>query len=479
MRGKLGESLGSIQKFNTPIEQATTSSLEALKAYSLGWKVRSEKGDAESIQFFKQAVAIDPNFAAAYANLGVIFNNLGETDQGIEFLKRAYDLRDRTSEREKLYITSHYYGEALGNQQKAIEAYQLWQKEYPNDPLPHEDAAVGYANLGQFEKAVADQRQSIDLDPDDVFAVDGLAGDFIALDRLDEAKATLNQGLARKLEDPPMHAELYYLAFLQNDAPQMAAQVSWLSGKPGVEDVIFSMQSDTEGYFGRLMKSRDYSRRASDSALRSGEKEAAANWQANAALREAEFGNFGPARDGAEKALALVPGRGVQILAAMTYARTGDAALASAIADKLDKQFPENTVLQNYWLPTIRAAIEIKRNNSAKAIELLRTTAPYELGGPVPVSSLYPAYVRGQAYLEARNGTDAAAEFLKLINHRGIVANLDIGALAHLQLGRAYALQGDSAKARAAYQDFFGIWKDADSDVPILREAKEEYAKLK
>jgi eukaryotic-like serine/threonine-protein kinase len=259
----------------------------------------------------------------------------------------------------------------------------------------------------------------------------------------------------------------------------MEQQVAWAAGKPGNEDVLLSEQSDTEAYYGRISKARDFSRRAVDSAVRADSKETAAFWQVNAALREAEVGNAALARQGVTEALALSPGRDVKVAAALTLARVGDAVRAKALTEELEKSYPTNTMLKLYWLPTISAAIDLNKGNSSQAVVDLEAAAPYELGfAGTFINYVYPAYVRGQAYLSEHNGIAAVAEFQKLLDHRGIVGNFVTGSLAHLQIGRAYAMAGDTAKAKAAYQDFFTLWKDADPGIPILKEAKAEYAKL-
>ncbi len=479
MRGRLGESLSSIQKFNVPIEAATTSSLEALKAYSMGVQTDFGRGDAESISFFKQAVALDPNFAVAYAKLGVVYNNLGQAGLAIENINKAYELRDRTSEREKLYITAHYYDEGTGELDKSLENYLLWEREFPKDFIPYLNAGSIYTTLGQWDKAIAQQQVCEQMEANDVIVYADLGLGYLSVDRFDEAKSTFDRAFALKLDDPSLRAGIYSLAFLQNDPAGMQKQFDWAMGKPGAEDLFLSADSDTKAYFGKLAKARELSRRAVESASHNDAKETAAIWQSNAALREAEFGNAGPARQDAQAALNLASTRDIEVMAAMTFARIGDAPRATSLADKLNKDFPVSTMIQSYWLPTIRAEIELNRDDSAKAVTYLQTAAPYELGGAGPIASIYPAFVRGQAFLRARQGAQAAAEFQKLIDHRGIVGNLPTGALAHLDLGRAYALAGDSARAHTAYQDFFALWKDADPDIPILVAAKSEYANLK
>jgi hypothetical protein len=298
------------------------------------------------------------------------------------------------------------------------------------------------------------------------------------LNRLDEAKAALDQAFAHKLDSGILRADVYSLAFLQGNASQMEQQIAWAAGKPGDEDLLLSAQSDTEACYGRMSKAREFSRRAVESAIRADSKETAALWQVNAAMREAELGNAVSAKEDVVGALALSSGRDVKMAAALTLARMGDALRAKALAEELEKNYPTNTMLKLYWLPTINAAVELSKKESSQAIVLLEAAAPYELGSTECNCALYPAYVRGQAYLLEQNGIAAAAEFQKLLDHRGIVLNSVTGSLAHLQIARAYAMMGDTVKAKASYQDFLTLWKDADSDIPILKQAKAEYAKL-
>ncbi|PYX15593.1 MAG: hypothetical protein DMG84_11085 [Acidobacteria bacterium] len=333
--------------------------------------------------------------------------------------------------------------------------------------------------VGQYEKAAAEAREALHYEGNDVTPYANLAQDYLALNRLDEAKATLAEAL-RKLDDPFLHLYTYYLAYLQNDEAAMKQQFGWMSGKPGAEDVVFSAQSDTEAFHGRLQKAREFSRRAVDSADRNNARETAAVWQVNAALREAEFGNPAQARQAADAALHLAPGRDVQVLAALALAQAGEIPQVQRLLDKLNSDFPLNTILQNYWLPTIRAELEVRRGNAAKAIEGLQAASAYELGQAPPLmpASMYPVYVRGQVYLKVGQGQQAAAEFQKIVDHPGVVLNFPLGALAHLGLGRAYALAGDKVKARRAYQDFLALWRDADADIPILKQANADYKQL-
>ncbi len=479
MRAKLGESLASVQKFDVPIE-ATTPSLEALKTYSMGVTTSREKGDAEAIPFYKRAIELDSNFAMAYCNLGLSYANLGQPSLSAENLRKAYDLRERVSEKERLRISAFYYAFATGELEKEAQTYELWSQSYPRDSSPHSNLGANSTSLGQYEKAVAETQEALRLEQNAVVNHSNLGQNFLALNRPDDAKAAFDQALVRKLDGGALRLWMYYLAFFRGDVEQMKQQMAWGAGKPGAEDPLLSAQSDTEAYYGRLPKAQDFSRRAVDSALRADSKETAALWQANAALREAEFGNATAAKQGVTSALALAPGRDVKVLAALTSARIGETARAKTMIEDLERNNPSNTVLKLYWLPTLKAAIELNGGNSAQALVLLEAAAPYELGEPPPLQlgTLYPTYLRGQAYLMAHNGSAAAAEFQKFLDHRGIALNFPLGALAHLGLARTYAVSGDTAKAKAAYQDFLALWKDADPDIPILKEAKAEYAKL-
>jgi serine/threonine protein kinase len=482
LRSKLGESLTSVQKFDAPLEQATTPSLEALKAYSLGRKTQYQRGNSAAMPLFKRAIELDPNFAVAYAALGIAYSNLGETGSANENLQRAYELRNRVSEREKLRISASYLSYFEGDLVKGSEIYELWAQAYPRDGVPPGNLGANYLYMGQYEKALSQTLEHLRLDPDDVLGYGNLIVAYADLNRLDEAKVVYQEAMARKLEDLGLHGNLYGIAFLQEDVAEMERQVAWAAGKPGAEDVLLSFASDTEAFYGRLSKARALSLRAIDSARRSDQKETAAGWQMNAALREAEFGNASQARKATSSALALASTRDVQIFAALALARAGTLVEAQRMAEDLAKRFPRDTLISGYWLPAINAAIEIHRLNPSKAIEVLQAAVPYELGEPYPSfqggGSLYPVYLRAQSYLLLRRGDEAGAEFQKILDHHSIVKNCPVGALARLGLARAYALQGQTAKSRSSYQDFFNLWKDADPDVPILKQAKAEFAKL-
>ena len=477
IRNKLGESLSTVRKFDTPLEQATTPSLKALQAYTFGREKMGAEGDfAAAVPLFQRAVRLDPNFSMAYASLGMTYFNLGEQSLGTENTQKAYELRERASEREKFYIESHYYEHVIGDLEKARQVYELWSQTYPRDYVPPNNLGSMYGILGQYDKDLVEGREALRLEPGSGLGYANLVVEYLYLNRLEEARATALEAQAKNLDSPSLRLNLYRLAFMQNDAAAMAQQVAWAQGKPGVEDVLLDYESHTTAYFGRLAKARELCRQAVASAARAEKKEKVARYEADAAVREALFGNPYEARQRADAALAPSTGRDALYVAALALAFAGDGTRAQAAADDLAKRFPEGTVVQFNYLPVLHAQAALSRNDAPKAIEVLQTAAPFELGN---VGYLYPIYVRGQAYLLNHQGKEAATELVKIIEHRGIVFNEPIGALAHLQIGRAYAMQGDTAKARAAYQDFLTLWKNADSDIPVLIAAKGEYAKLK
>jgi eukaryotic-like serine/threonine-protein kinase len=485
LRGKLGESLSSVQKFDKPLDEATTPSLEALQAYTEGDRLAREKGDTDALPFLKRAVELDPNFARAFASLGVRYNNLGQASLAIENVRKAYGLRDRVSEREKYYIACTYFTLVTGELEKAIQQYELWIQNYPRDYVAATNLGVNYFTLGQFERAAAVTREALQLEPNSILGYNNLGVAYFSMNRLDEAKSTFDEALARKLDGVYLRQSIYYLEFLRKDAAGMQQQFAWAMGKPGAEDILLSAESDTQADYGHLQKARQLSAQAEESAKRNDFKETAAFWQGNEALREVEFGNAADGLRQAREALALAPGRDVKVEAALALARSGDVDAAGKLADALNQEFPLDTLMQNYWLPTVQAAIELQRHDSTKAIETLKASIPYELADPPPFSAgtMYPVYLRGEAYLYSRNanagnGALAAVEFQKILDHPGVTVNFPLSALSHLGLGRARALSGDFAGARTAYQDFFALWKDADSEIPILKQAKAEYAKL-
>jgi tetratricopeptide (TPR) repeat protein/tRNA A-37 threonylcarbamoyl transferase component Bud32 len=482
-RTRVGESLTTVKGHDTPLAEATTPSLEALKAFSSGRKVQSAAGAAAAIPFLKHAIELDPKFALAYAWLGLIYVDIGEPSIAADYTRKAYELRDRTSEAEKYFISARFHKAVTGDMEKAEQACELWIQAYPRSGTPH-DLLSGsiYPAIGLYEKGVDEGRQAVSLDPDFFAPYALLMVDYIALNRLDEAKATYQQGLERKLNNPYFHLPLYQIAFLQSDASGMAQQVAQSAGTPGEEDELLGMEADTAAYSGRLRIAREVSQRAMDSAERAQQKESAAMYSALSGLREALFGNAEEAQRVATLALARSAGRDVQYGAALALAYAGDNQRVQALADDLGKSFPEATLVQFNFLPALRAKLALSRRNASEALESLRPAKPYELGQTTSSNygwtALYPVFVRGEAYLAAHQGAQAAAEFQKILDHRGILLNEPIGALAHLQIGRAYAMQGGTAKARAAYQDFLTLWKDADPDIPILKQAKAEYVKL-
>ncbi len=476
IRNKLGESLSTVKKFDTPLEQATTSSLEALQAYSLGWAMKGVYDDAAAVPLFQRAIRLDPRFAMSYAALGLCYLNLGHGRLATENTQRAYELRDQVSERERYYVEAHYYDIITGDLEKARQVYQLWAQTYPRDYIPPRSLGLDYAQLGQFDKALVEELRSLRLKPDGrPYAI--VAGLYLDLGRLPEARAIADEALARKLDFSGLHVFFYELAFLQDDVAGMAKELAWVAGKPGFEDTLLEFEADTAAYSGRLGKAREFSRRAVNSAKRAGEQDTAAMYSALSGLREALYGNAEEAHRQVASALGLSTGAGIEYSGALALALTGDVVRAHAMTDDLGQRSPDDTVTQFNFLPALHGQLALSRDDAPAAIEALQVAAPYELGNADYVR-LYPVYVRGEAYLAARQGSEAAAEFQKILDHRGIVLNEPIGALAHLQLGRAYAMQGDTANARAAYDDFLTLWKDADPDIPILKQAKAEYARF-
>jgi serine/threonine protein kinase/Tfp pilus assembly protein PilF len=492
LRGELGESLASVQKFDVPLEQATTSSLEALKAYSLGRKASNEKGrPAAAVPYDQHAIELDANFAMGYRAVGLDYSNLGETGRASEYFSKAFQLREHASEREKLAISAHYYQHVTGQLDKAVETYQEEIENYPRESAADNDLGIVFASQGQYEKATEVTRQALRLSPDRVPPYAGLANFSLALQRFDETRQIIHEAQARKMDNFIFHNALYALAFLGADYSAMAEQQRWFAGKPE-ENIGLALASDTDAYGGHLGKARELTKRAVDSAIRTDSKENGAIWRANAALQQAAYGNATEARQSAAEALKLAPtSQGVESEAALAFAMAGDTARAESVAQDLAKRFPLDTQMQSLWLPAIQAQLALDRKNPTAAVNALQAATPIELGSIVfviNISCLYPTYVRGEAYLAAGQGSDAAAEFQKIIDHSGIVWNCWTGALAHLGVARANALQSrtsqgadaDAARVRAlaAYRDFLTLWKDADPDIPILKQAKAEYAKL-
>ena len=482
LREKLGESLASVTKYNQPLSEATTSSLEALQQYSEAGKAQREQGEAAAIPYAKRAIELDPDFAVAYASLAGDYSNLNQPSLARGNFQKAYELRNRATQRERFLIEASYYDYVTGEIDKGIQTYNEWARTYPADYVPHANLGDDYNFLGQYEKAAEETNASLRLEPDDAIAYGNLADDYLALDRIKDAEAALDEASRRNLDSEFLHLNRYHMAFLKNDPAAMQEQSLWARGKPAAEDGQLSDDSDTEAYYGRLRNARELTRQAVGSAKRNAGTDTAALWQVNEALREAEFGNTAFARKAAADALSLSSKSDIELLVALALARSGDTVQSSALADKVAAEFGRDTLIQAYWLPAIRATIAIDRGDPQKAIEQLSMASEYELGEPVQWPShgtLYPVYVRGEAYLRAGDAGQAATEFQKIIDHRGVVANFPLGVLARLQLGRAYELGGDVEKAREAYAAFLVVWLHADSDIPILKQAKAEYAKLK
>jgi eukaryotic-like serine/threonine-protein kinase len=481
MRRRLGESLASIRQFGTPIEEATTPSLEALQAYSLGRKAARERGSPADIVFYQRALELDSNFAAAHAALGVAYLNQGQVTAAQECLERAFRLRDRVSERERYRISASYHQVVAGELEKASEVYELWRQSYPRDFAPHANLALVHLWLGAYETALPGMREALRLEPSTVLAYSNLAALDMKLDRPSDAQAVLDEAAGRGLTSALLRLNQCYLAFLRDDAATVDRQLADAHANPSEEAALLSLASDTEAYHGRLATARLLSRRAVEASARQAGSEAAALWQLNAALREAEFGNRAAARSMIRSALASAGGRDVTILAALASARAGDALTAERLAATLQEQYPHNTVLRRYWVPTIQAAVGIGRNHPADARERLGSVSPYELGSPPPfgLATLYPVYLRGEAFLREGNGREAVAAFGTLIARRGLVLNFPLAALARLQTARGYRLLGDVQAARSAYDAFLSLWGTADPDVPVLREARAERSRLR
>jgi eukaryotic-like serine/threonine-protein kinase len=491
LRTELGESLATVQKFDVPLEQATTSSLEALKAYSLAFKAGYDKGPAAALPYDHRAIELDPNFAMGYDAVGIDYTNLSELGRASEYYTQAFQLREHASEREKLQITADYYSDVTGELDKAAQTFHEEIESYPREPTGYTNLGGAFASLGQYEKAAELERHALPLAPDVGGLYANLAEHTLALQRFDETRQMVHEAQARRVDYYLLHNAVYALAFLGADSGAMAEQQQWFAGKPE-ENFGLALASDTEAYGGHLGNARELTRRAVNSAIRADSKENGAVWQANAALQEAAYGSAAEARQTAAEALKLAPASpGVEVEAALAFAIAGDTARAESLAQDLGKRFPLDTQMQSLWLPAIHAQLALERKNPIPALNALQAASPIELGQiqfVANISCLYNVYVRGEAYLAARQGNAAAAEFQKILDHSGIVWNCWTGALAHLGVARANALQSktmqgadaDAARVRAlaAYKDFLTLWKDAEPDIPILKEAKAEYAKL-
>jgi len=487
-RGRVGESLRTVEKHDAPLAEATTPSLEALKAYSAGWKVLSLTGSAAAVPVFERAIEIDPKFAMAYAWLGQLYSDIGESTLAAENIAKAYQLRDRTSDTERFFITASYYMWVTGNLDKAQQTYELWVQSYPRALAPHGFlSGTSSVARGNYEKSVDEAKIAIGLDPDVAMIYSNVALSYVALERIDEAENSLRRASERKLEMPDFFVQRYIIAFLNGDSAGMEREVGQARERPGMEDWMSNAEGFVLAYSGHLEEARKMSRRSADLAREAERRETEAFYETDAALREALFGNASTARKRSVAALGLSNSRDVEYGVAFAQAVSGDSSRSRMLTDDLTRRFPEDTKVRFIFTPTLLALLALNHNEPSKAVELLQTAVPYETGilssgGSEQLygaGNLYPAYVRGEAYLAAHRGAEAAVEFQKILDHRGIVISDPIGALAHLQLGRAYVLIADKDKARIAYKDFLTLWKDADPDIPILKEAKAEYARLR
>ncbi len=480
LRAHLGESLPSIQKYNAPLEQATTPSLDALNAYGLALSTWDKKGDEASLPFFKKAIELDPNFAMAYGALATIYHNLGESALAKENTAKAYQLRDRVTEAEKTTIESRYFMYVTGELEKAADAYEVSVHNYPHSASSLDQLGSLNGELGRYEQAVGSLHAALVLDPTRATIYANLAGDLLMLNRLEEADAVLAEAEKRKLRTDFLLQVRYWRAFLRADDAAMQQILVQSSDIPGAQALILTQQANTEASHGRFEKAFELSGVAANLMQHDGDKEPAATCLAEAAVREAAVGDSTRAQSLIAQARKILPGEDVQILTALVAAQGGDLKQAETLTQEMNRQRPEDTFAQKYWLPVIRALIDIREKQWSRAVSDLDAAAPLEFAGPsaLSVASIYPAYVRGYAYLSAGDGARAAAEFQKLIDHPGMVLNFPLAPLARLGRARAYARSGELEKARAAYQDFLQLWHDADPALPVLREAKAEFAKL-
>ncbi|HXT27238.1 MAG TPA: protein kinase [Candidatus Eisenbacteria bacterium] len=478
LRERLGESLKTVNSFSTPIDQATTPSLEALQAYSMGRNTLVVHGDnAGAVPLFQQAIKLDPNLAIAYASLGTVYHNLGEKELASQNTRRAYELRAKVSEREKFYIESHYFDFVTGDLEKSRQVYETWAQMYPREQIPPLNLGVLYQNLGQYEKALAQFKQALKLNPNDVLSYGNLASVLVNLNRVKEARSASEEALAKKLDSTDLRIAMYLLAFLQSDDETMQKTVAWAAERPEDQSLMLYYQADTAAYSGQLTKAREFSHQCIAAAEIAGRKERAAGCEGAEALREALFGNGAEARKYAASARTHSNARDVEFVAALSFALVGEKEKAVETADLLKSRYPEDTVAKFNYLPTIYAAIALDDNDPARAIEFLKVATPDELGlagGTSYSTYMYPVYVRGLAYLAAKQGDAAATEFEKILNWPGVVANEPIGALAHLQLARARKTTGQAAEAKASYGTFLSLWKNADNSFPLVAAVQAE-----
>jgi serine/threonine protein kinase/tetratricopeptide (TPR) repeat protein len=473
LRARLGESLASIQKFDVPVE-ATTSSLEALKAFSLAEAERDKGNEIGAIPMYKRALELDPNFAVAYARLGQAYANVGEVALAVENEKKAFERRERGSELEKLYIATHYYNLVTGELDKEIDAMELWQRTYPHDSIPTNNLSVTYAAIGKYDKALEKAQQTMRLDPNSAFSYNVTKGAYWGLNRPAEVKTLCQQQQEKKIDDIALHIDLYTLAFLNGDSTAMQREAEAVSGRPD-EYSMMEVVAESAASSGKLSAAQAAYQQAVEFARREKLNDAAGTLLARKAMVEAEFGSTKVAKEDALAALAISRSRYTLISAGFALSRAGELREAKAVADQLQRDYPVHTLVNGVALPDIRAAMEVQSGNPARAIELLQKVTPYEFGW---MARVFPNYMRGLAYLQTHQGKEAAGEFQKILDNPGVCQTLPQCRLAQLQLGRAQVLSGDTAAARASYQNFFAAWKNADPDIPILKQVKAEYAKL-
>ncbi len=492
LRGELGESLATVQKFDVPLVSATTSSLEALKAYSLGRKVFNQSGATAALPYDERAVQLDPNFALAQMSVGADYWTLGEVGRAGEYFTRAFQLREHASERERLIIAANYFRNVTGELDKAVQIYQEYIESYPRGYEAYINLSLAYHEQGQHEKAVEITKRLLQADRDESAAYVNLANYLMALQRFDEARAVISEAQARKMDDAVFHNALYALGFLSGNSAAMAEQLAWFTKQPEYANYGLALASDSDAYYGHVIKAQEMNERAVESALRADYKENAAVYMANAAIQQAAYGDAQQARRSAARALEIAPtSAGATAEAALAFAMAGDAAKAEALAKSMDERYPLDTQMQSLWLPAIRAQLALQRSDSNGALASLQAALPLEFANINflnNLSCLYPTYLRGEAFLAAGQGSAAATEFQKIIDHSGMVWNCSTGALAHLGIARANALQAKTstgadsdaaqARSRAAYKNFLALWKDADPDIPIYKQAKSEFEKL-
>jgi eukaryotic-like serine/threonine-protein kinase len=482
MRRKLGESLSSLRQYNTPLVSATTPSMAALQCYTQG--VQSEARDFDykaSLSWFQKAMELDPHFAMAYWALGDAYGAIGESNTAKLYAQKAFELRQPVSQREKWLIEGGYYYYVVGDLTAARRSFELMAKVYPDSQYAHNSVADVAETLGEYDTGLAEYQQALHLPPRSSFLYRDVSDTYLVMDRVDDAAAEVQSAHSAGL-DANLAAIVYSIAFYRDDHNEMARQVASVAGKPGIEHLVLALDADTAAYFGQLDKARRLSQRAAESAERVGQKESSAQYYASSAIREGLFGNSDRALRQATDVRKYSGGRDLDYGVALAATYSGNLNLAQTLTDAMAGRFAKDTIVQCNYLPTLRARIELMGVRPQQALDALAGAAPCDLGLPsysyYNWPNLYPVYVRGEAFLAAHRGVEAASEFQKVLVHRGLVLNEPIGALAHLQLGRAYAQSGDMVKGRASYERFLKLWKDADPNIPVLKQAKAEYASL-